>query len=439
MTTSAADVSHRSEVARRLVVVGYSVVVARGMQFFRPDDSVIFVDEPASALRRNAAAVLAGMPCCNRLVEWPYLREDAADEFFLRDVLGELPSAILPGGEQATLFAARLAERYGLPNAGLGAAELMRNKARLRRVTAAAGIPNPVSRRASGPADVVEMLNELDGPVIVKPVALAGAAGVSKVHSVDEAEAAFRFAVAGDGGDQPADAPTAGQVLVEQYVAGPEFSVEMLVENCRPVFANVTAKQLFDGPRPVERGHVLPYDADPQIAASLTELTGGVVSATGFRSGFIHCEWIVSQDGPVLVECAGRLPGDGVTALLGIAWGVDLVELYADIMQGQLDQSRLPKQPVGCSAVAFACATPGTVVSISGVEAASEVDGVYMVMPLVEVGDQIHELRSSADRVVLAIAGGADLAEASARAETAVGMVAVTTSDGAAEFASSSA
>lgn len=428
MATSAADASPRSDGVRRLVVVGFNTVVARSIQFFRPDDSVIFVDEPASALRRNAAAVLAGMPCCNRLVEWNYLGEDAADQFFLRDVLGELPSAILPGDEHATPFVARLAERYGLPNAGLGAVELMRNKARLRRVTAAAGIPNPLSRRASGPADVVELLSELDGPVIVKPIALKAAAGVSRVHSADEAEAAFRYAVAGEGGEQPADAPTAGQVLMEQYVGGPEFSVEMLVENGRPVFANVTAKQLFDGPRPVERGHVLPYDADPEIAASLTELTGSVVWATGFRSGFIHCEWIVGHDGPVLVECAGRIPGDGITVLLGVAWGVNLVELYADLMEGRLDHSRLPKQPVGCAAVAFACATPGAVVSISGVEAASQSDGIILVMPLVEVGDQVPDLRSSADRVALAIAAGADLAEATARAEAAVGLVAVTTS-----------
>jgi biotin carboxylase len=428
MATSAADASHRPDAVRRLVVVGYNTIMARSMQFFRPDDSVIFVDEPAAALRRNAAAVLAGMPCCNRLVEWNYLREDAADEFFLRDVLGELPSAILPGGEHATLFAARLAERYGLPNAGLGAAALMHDKARLRRVTAAGGVPNPLSRRASGPADVIDLLSELAGAVIVKPTALQGAAGVSRVHSADEAEAAFRFAVAGDGGEQPPDAPTAGQVLVEQYVAGPEFSVEMLVENGRPVFANVTAKQLFDGLRPVERGHVLPYDADPQIATSLTELTGRVVSATGFRSGFIHCEWIVDHDRPMLVECAGRVPGDGIMALLGIAWGDNLVALYADLMEGQLDHSRLPKQPICRAAVAFACATPGTVVSISGVEAASESDGAILVMPLVQVGDQVHELRSSMDRVAMAIAAGIDLAEATARADAAVGLVTVTTS-----------
>jgi phosphoribosylamine-glycine ligase len=194
------------------------------------------------------------------------------------------------------------------------------------------------------------------------------------------------------------------------------------------VFANVTAKQLFDGPRPVERGHVLPYDADPQIAASLTDLTDSVVSATGFRSGFIHCEWIVGQHGPVLVECAGRIPGDGITVLLGIAWGVNLVELYADLMEGRLDHSRLPKQPAGCAAVAFGRATPGTVVSLSGVEAASRGDGIILVMPLVEIGDQVHDLRSSADRVVLAIAAGTDLAEATARAEAAVGLVTVTTS-----------
>ena len=298
----------------------------------------------------------------------------------------------------------------------------------MRAVTAAAGVPNPISRRADTPADITALLDELGGPVIVKPSAQQGAAGVSQVRSAADAAAAFRFATEGDEGGAPADTGTAGHVLVEQYVAGPEFSVELLVDSGQPVFANVTAKTLFDGPRPIERGHVLPIDDQPELVAALTELTGAVVAATGFDTGFIHCEWIVGKDGPVLVECAGRIPGDGITVLLSVAWGVDLVELYVALMEGRLDRSKVPQQPTGRAAVAFSGGTPGTVTAVTGEAAAAALDGVLLVLPLVAVDDQVRELRSSADRVAMAFAAGATAAQATSRAEAAVGLVTVATS-----------
>ena len=61
------------------------------------------------------------------------------------------PVAILPGVEYAVPFAARLAERYGVPGAGLGAATILSDKALLRAVTSEAGIPNPRSERVPQP------------------------------------------------------------------------------------------------------------------------------------------------------------------------------------------------------------------------------------------------------------------------------------------------
>jgi biotin carboxylase len=413
---------------RRVVVVGYNIVMAYGLQSSQPDDSVIFIEEPAGAVRRNALATMATIPACNRLIEWDYLREDAADEFFLRDVLGEQPAAILPGNEYATLFAARLAERYGLPGAGLGAAGVLRDKSRLRRVSAAAGVPNPLSRQANGPDDIEKMLAEVGGPVIVKPSAQQASAGVSQVHSADQAAEAFRFALDGDEGGQPAEWTGTNQVLVEQYVAGREFSVEMLVSGGQPVFANVTAKQLFDGPRPIERGHVAPYDEDPELVAALTELTGKVVQAAAFGTGLVHCEWIVGKNGPMLVECAGRVPGDGITVLVSVAWGIDLMGLYASVMAGSLDPAQLPDKPTGHAAVAYSEASPGIVTAVIGEDVAGKADGAFLVMVLVGVGEQVRQLRSSHDRVALVMATGDTAAEATAHATNAAALVVIETS-----------
>lgn len=410
-------------VAGRLLVVGFSPAMARGLDAFRSPDSVIFLEEPSVARGRGAQAFLAEIASCHRLIEWEYQREDAADEFFLSAALTEPVSAVLPGVEYATAFAARLAERLGLPSAGLGAAQVMHDKARLRRVTAAAGVPNPLSERVDGPAAVLDLLARVGGSVIVKPAGRQAAVGVSRVARAEDVAEAYRFARAGEEGVVAPDRGIASDVLAEQFIAGQEFSVEMLVRDGRPLFSNVTAKELFPGARPIERGHVLPFDDRPELVDTLTELTRRVLRAVAFGTGFVHCEWIVGDDGPYLVECAGRVPGDGITVLLALAWGDDLLARYVDLLEGCLDERAVPRSPERYAAVAFAAGTPGIVRQVSGVDQAGAAEGVVSAAALVGPGSAVRSLRSSWDRVAMAIAVGTTGASARARACEAVGMI----------------
>jgi hypothetical protein len=255
------------------------------------------------------------------------------------------------------------------------------------------------------------------------------------VHSAADAAEAYRFALAGEEGVVAPERGIASAVLAEQCIAGAEFSVEMLVRHGRPLFTNVTAKELFAGPRPIERGHVLPVDDQPDLVETLTELTARVLRAVAFDTGMVHCEWIVSDQGPYLVECAGRVPGDGITVLLELAWGDNLLARYVELLEGRPDPQSLPRSPERYAAVTFAAGVPGTVRSIRGVERAAAVKGVVSAMALVAPGASVRELRSSWDRVAMAIAVGATAVQAKARAARAVGMISadVTAKPGAAK------
>jgi len=109
----------------------------------QPDQSVIFVEEPMSSAsgRADQDRRIDGHPGPDRV---EYQLPGKADEFYHahRDLE---PAAVIPLTEYATPFAARLAERYGLP-AGSAAAGLLRDKALLRNVTRGR-ITNPRSIR----------------------------------------------------------------------------------------------------------------------------------------------------------------------------------------------------------------------------------------------------------------------------------------------------
>lgn len=422
-------------IAGRVVVVGFSPAMAQAVERFSPASSVVFVEEPDVARKRAAGVFLQGIACCASLLTWEYQRQDAADEFYLSAAAGPVagaPTAIIPGVEYATPFAARLAERYGLRHAGVRPAELLHDKARLRRVAAAAGVRNPISRVARSSADVQQLLTEVDGPVIVKPSRRQASVGVTRVEHAAQVEEAYAHAIRSDEGACAPDRPIESDVLVEEYVEGTEYSVELLVDDGTVVFANTTAKTLFDGPCPVEQGHVLPLQEDHVQRAALVRSTEQVLAAVGFRSGAVHCEWIERGGELFLVECAGRVPGDGITTLISLAWGLDFVASYVTMMRGRLDPGSLPSAPQQHASVWFSKAAPGVVDRIDGLEEVTTTPGVVAASALVGGPEAVvGPLESSWDRTAMVIAVGPSAARAAATAREAVANVHVrTTPDG---------
>ncbi|MFE5772231.1 ATP-grasp domain-containing protein [Streptomyces sp. NPDC056485] len=405
-----------------VLIVGFVGVTLAAIGEFQPDDSVIYIEEPDVVRKRHVREQLDGVAFVRGLIEWEYHLAGRADEFHNAHP-GLAPVAVVPAIEYATPFAARLAERYGLPGAGLGAAQILRDKALLRQVSAAAGIANPASVRVNGPDDVREFLRDQDGPVVLKPANRQAAVGTRVIHDPAEVERAWADCLVQDEGIFVPDRPMELSMLAERYVEGPEFSVEMLVRDGRPLFVNVTGKELFPGPHPVEMAHIVPADIPEELARTLGAQTARVVAAVGFRDGIVHCEWIVEDGVPYLVECAGRLAGGGIVDTIELAYPVELMRGYYAVLKGEQPPAELPRRAKRGAAVRFLAAGPGRVAAVHGVEEARRSDGVFLVAVTAEPGDRFTGLRHSWDRAGIVMATADSPAEALRRAEAAAATV----------------
>ncbi len=406
---------------RPILIVGFVTPVLMALTGAEPDGSVILVEEPDVIRKRDLRARLDGSPLVRELVGWEYASPGTADEFYAthRDLD---PVAVVPLIEYATPFAARLAERYGLPGASLGAAQILRDKALLRKVSAAAGLANPECVTVTGPAEVLAFMADHPGPVVLKPANRQAAVGTQIVHDPAEVEQAWTSCVEQDEGIFVPDRPMELSMLVERYVPGPEYSVEMLVRGGRRLFANVTGKQLYPGPRPVELAHIVPADIPGDLAETLAEQTDRVVAAVGFADGILHCEWIVSDGVPYLVECAGRIAGDGIMEVIDRAYSMELLRSYFMMMRGE-PLPELPRRATGGAAVRFVPMEPGVIDAVLGLEEARQAEGVFLVDIQVKPGHRFSGLRSSWDRTGLVMAVADSPAEALRRAEKAAGLI----------------
>jgi biotin carboxylase len=404
-----------------ILLIGYGAELLAGIAPAVPERSVLVVEEPEVARRRDLAAVVAGVPAVSRLVECPYQLPGALREYLTRSGTRGV-TAVIPAIEYAVAAAADAAELLGLPGAGRQAAAAFRDKHRLRHLAASAGLRNPRHALVTSPAQAKAFLASAGGRCVLKPTARQGSLGVQHVGSPAEIDTGWEMTADPAGGAVVPARGIPSQVLAEEAVTGPEFSVEMLVCRGTPCFANVTAKHLFPGRFPVERGHDLPVrDAGSLVAATTT-----LAAAARMSDGILHAEWIVHDGEPVLVECAARIPGGQITRLIRIAYDFPLISAYLDVMRGVTRPA--PAGPaVRGAAIRYLTAPPGAVTGIAGLDEAARMPGVDEVRMRLAPGEVVRPLTVSGNRAGFIIARGADAAAAATAAEAAVARIEVST------------
>ncbi|HEV7864244.1 MAG TPA: ATP-grasp domain-containing protein, partial [Acidimicrobiia bacterium] len=228
--------------------------------------------------------------------------------------------------------------------------------------------------------------------------------------------------------------PTIAAVLVEEYVAGPEVSVETFGTE----IVGVTAKHLGRLPSFVECGHDFPasplhdrnrlhHMADsahrPQVAA----VDGGymavaAVEALGLGFGAAHIEIRLGSRGPVVIEVNPRLAGGRIPTLVRLATGIDLVGATIDAVTGA--GRPLPEPGVGHASIRFLVAPrAGRVRRTAGVAAAAAVPGVVDVAISARAGKVVGGTGSFLDRVGHVITTAPTAVAARTAAETALALL----------------
>ncbi|KJK60050.1 hypothetical protein UK12_01085 [Saccharothrix sp. ST-888] len=201
--------------------------------------------------------------------------------------------------EECAAVAALIAERAGLPSVGTDATKVARDKYLQRASLARAGLRVPRYAELRSPADFLDFLAAAEGPVVIKPVDSGGSASVRLVRHPEVAADAWERAVAYSG---------SGRCIAEEFIEGPEISVEAAVQDGRVKRVAVTRKELAGPEFFLERGHMV-SPADELDGHSMLAVQR-LVDAHGIRDAFVHAEYRISNGELVNIEFAAR-PGGG--------------------------------------------------------------------------------------------------------------------------------
>lgn len=299
--------------------------------------------------------------------------------------------------------AARIAGRLGLPGPAPEAVATACRKDATRRALAEAGLPEPRFAVCADWAEAADAAREIGYPLVLKPVDLCAGMFVRRVD--DEASLARAYRALAD---FPANAR--GQrrdpvVLLEEFLDGPEVSVETVSYGGTTHVVGVTDKSVGGAPAFVETGHMFPAalpGADTEAAVETALLA---LKALGLDGLVAHTEIKLTARGPRVVEVNPRPAGNRITELIRHVTGVDLAAACVDVALGR--EPDLRPRATGLSSAAIGFLVPDKDGALESVDGADRVRTAHdlLELQLAETGRTVRAAGSNNDYLGHVMAG----------------------------------
>ena len=270
------------------------------------------------------------------------------------------------------------------------------DKSAMIKAFKSAGVPSPWYFDVDSFDDLKSLEGKVSFPCVIKPTDNAGSQGVAKANNFEELLASYAYSHAFS---------RHGKVIVEEYLDGPEVSVEVMVVDGEVHILQITDKITTGAPHFVEMGHVqpsrLPYETQRQIR----EVTDLACKAIGINKGPAHVEMRVTQRGPVMIELGARMGGDNITThLVPLSTGIDMVGGTIKVALGK--QPDIEPTRHGGSAIRYFQVPFGTIKAIENVDEAKQIPGVKQITFTKDLGEESTPIQCSNDRIGFVIAQG---------------------------------
>ncbi|WP_346663658.1 ATP-grasp domain-containing protein [uncultured Merdimonas sp.] len=335
------------------------------------------------------------------------LGKDLADEFYEVSTIDtnavlevakkcKIDGVVTVATDMPVRTAAVLSEKLGIPGLTQDVAIKATDKIEMIKSFSENKVPSPAFWIVECYEDFMNQKEEFTYPVIFKPQENSGSRGVILVNKAEEAEHAYEYAK---------KFSKTGKILVEEYLEGPEVSVEVICENGKVHILAITDKLTTGAPFFVEMGHCQPSALDVEIQNKIKNVAAQAIRAIGIQNGPVHVEMKIPEGIPKMIELGARMGGDFITThLVPLSTGIDMMKLVIQNACGErLD---IPQKQNYGSAIRFFTGKAGELKDVSGIERALSIKGVKEVLRFKDDGSRITNVHNSLDRIGCVIAQG---------------------------------
>ena len=319
-----------------------------------------------------------------------FLHIDLKDRRAMEIAAGEILEnvgldGVFTAGTDFSTTVAWVSEKLGLPGIPYAAALNATDKGRMRSCFSGAGLPSP-------DFFVINSLEPLGYPpfgfpVVVKPVDNMGARGIRRVDTPEELRIAAENALS---------LSRSGQVIIEQFIPGPEFSIDALVFEEEIYICGIADRHIVFPPYFIEIGHTIPSQAPVSEQQGIIETFKKGVKVLGIHHGAAKGDIKLSPQGPIIGEIAARLSGGYMSGwTYPYASGVDVTAAALKIAVGNPPGDLREKEQYVCAERAF-ISIPGKVKKILVPEMTDS--GILEAFFRVERGSEVTFPRNNVEK-----------------------------------------
>ncbi len=353
--------------------------------------------------------------------------------------------AVFTAGTDFSASVSFVAERLGLKSHSFEAALNASDKIRMRRAFAANGVPSPLFTEVTSSVwnellaqyvhedDAAGVLLKEAGftsfPLVIKPVDNMGGRGCRMINSAEELSPAITDAL---------KYSRSGRAILEDYMSGPEFSIDALVFNGEVTITGFADRHIYFPPYFIEMGHTMPTDISRKDWNALAECFASGIHALGLTHGVAKADIKLTPRGPMIGEIAARLSGGYMSGwTYPYASDVFLTEQALLLALGnEPDEIMRLRKPtdikgiytvpaVRTSAERAWLSIPGKIRDVLGLENAAGLSFVRDVLPRVSSGDAITFPVNNVGKCGNVITAAPTRAEAITAAEDAISSIIV--------------
>ena len=208
--------------------------------------------------------------------------------------------AVFTAGTDFSYMVAWLSEKLGLKSISYETALKATDKSLMREAFLSSKVTSPLFIITTDINIDEKQVQKIGYPVVVKPVDSMGARGAVKINEFSLLKEAIKEAI---------KFSRSGKVIIEQFLQGPEFSLDAVIKNGDIHICGVADRHIFFPPYFVEMGHTMPSAFSKEVLDKVSNVFCDGIRAIGIDNGTAKGDIKYTDKKAVVGEIAARLSG----------------------------------------------------------------------------------------------------------------------------------
>lgn len=239
------------------------------------------------------------------------------------------------------VIASFVARNLGLPANSEHCVEVSSNKYKMRKTFQENRVSVPIFFEVSE-GDTLDILEDINYPIIVKPTDRSGSRGITKLETPDGLKEAVKRAI---------DVSLEKKAIVEEFIEGKEYSAECITYDEKHTMLAITKKYTTGAPNYIETGHMEPSDLSELEQEKVKKEVFKALDALDIKMGASHSEFKIDLEGNIkIIEIGSRMGGDFIGSdLVRLSTGYDFVKMVIQTALGEKPTIDVEREPTNAA------------------------------------------------------------------------------------------